>query len=321
MSDVSAAGGAAPAGDDLALPFTLESSGVRGRLVRTGPVVDAILTRHAYPAPVARLLGEMLALAGLMASMLKYDGIFTLQASGDGPVSMVVVDYMSDGAVRGYASVDEDRLPADDAAMVEENADVLKLMGQGHLAFTLDQEGTAERQQGIVELNGRTLAGCLQHYFQQSEQVASSLRLGAARVRANDGTTGWRAGGLMMQRLPEEAGARDLAGVDAEDDWRRAVVLMASATREELCDPDLSANQLLYRLFHEEGVRVYQQHTLADSCRCSREKVANVLTKMDPGEVESMKLSDGSIEVTCQFCNRMYHFTDAQVGELAANAG
>jgi len=321
VSDVSAGGAATQTPDDLALPFTLESSGVRGRLVRTGPVVDAILTRHAYPAPVARLLGEMLALAGLMASMLKYDGIFTLQASGDGPVSMVVVDYMSDGAVRGYASVDEDRLPADDAAMVEENADVLKLMGQGHLAFTLDREGTAERQQGIVELNGRTLAACLQHYFQQSEQVASSLRLGAARVRANDGSTGWRAGGLMMQRLPEEAGARDLAGVDAEDDWRRAVILMSSATREELCDPDLSANELLYRLFHEEGVRVYQQHTLADSCRCSREKVANVLTKMDPGEVESMKLADGSVEVTCQFCNRMYHFADAQVAELYARTG
>jgi len=321
VSDVSAAGGATRWPDDLALPFTLESSGVRGRLVRTGPAVDAILTRHAYPAPVARMLGEMLALAGLMASMLKYDGIFTLQASGDGPVSMAVVDYMSDGAVRGYASVDEDRLPAEDAAMVEENADALKLLGQGHLAFTLDQRSADERYQGIVELNGRTLAECLQHYFHQSEQVAAGLRLGAARVRADDGTTGWRAGGVMLQRLPEEAGARDLAGVDAEDAWRRAVILMSSATREELCDPDLSPNQLLYRLFHEEGVRVYQQHGLRDSCRCSREKVVDVLAKMDPEEVESMKLSDGSVEVTCQFCNRMYHFTDAQVAELHAGAG
>lgn len=305
--------------DDVIQPFMLERSGVRGRLVRVGQVADSILRRHDYPEPVARLLGEMLALAGLLSAMLKFDGIFTVQTSGDGPVSLMVVDFTSEGAVRGYAQFDPDRLPPAEGGSSRENADVLRLLGSGRLAFTVDHTAAAERYQGIVELNGRTLAECLHHYFQQSEQIASGIRLYADRVHERDGVARWRAGGLILQRLPEEAGVRDLEEIDQEDAWRRAVVLMASCTNHELCDPGLTPHELLYRLFHEDGVRVYQMRELADRCRCSRSRVANVLRAMPAAEVADLKADDGTVQVTCEFCNRMYVFDDDDVAALYAS--
>jgi molecular chaperone Hsp33 len=306
--------------DDLIQPFTVETSGVRGRMVRVGPTVDAILRRHAYPAPVGRLLGEMVALAGLLSAMLKYEGVFTLQTSGDGPVSVVVVDYTSDGAVRAWANYDAEAVAALDVPAVDENADVVRLLGNGQLAFTVDHANAKERYQGIVALEGRTLAECLQHYFQQSEQIASAVRLSARTYEDTDGVARWRAGGLLLQRLPEEAGVADLEGVDQEDAWRRAVILMSSASNAELADPHLTPYELLFRLFHEEGVRVFEAHELTDRCRCSREKVSNVLASMPRDEIADMKLDDGTVEVTCQFCSRAYVYTDADLATLYAGA-
>ena len=302
--------------DDVIQPFMLEASGVRGRLVRIGPVVDSILNRHDYPDSVAQLLGEMLALAGLLSAMLKFEGIFTLQTNGDGPVRMMVVDFTSEGAVRGYAEYDEDRLAEAGLDPAAPNAEVIRLLGTGRLAFTVDHAGAKDRYQGIVELRGHTLAECFHHYFQQSEQIASGIRLSAAKVAGADGVERWRAGGLILQRLPEEAGARDLEGIDQEDAWRRAVILMSSCTNAELCDPRLTPNELLFRLFHEDGVRVYSTRPLEDRCRCSRGKVANVLTVMPDDEVRSLKADDGTVQVTCQFCNRMYVFDDADLAAL-----
>jgi len=302
--------------DDVIQPFVLESSGVRGRLVRLGPVAENILGRHDYPEPVARLLAEMLALAGVLSSMMKFDGIFTVQTSGDGPVRMLVVDFTSDGAVRGYADFDRDRLDSTPLDPDAENAEVLRLLGSGRLAFIVDLANTQDRYQGIVELQGQSLAECLQHYFQQSEQVASGIRLSAQRVTEADGVARWRAGGLLLQRLPEEAGAVDLAGIDDEDAWRRAVILMSSCTNAELCDPALTPHELLYRLFQEDGVRVFKMRGLADRCRCSREKVSHVLASMPLEEVRDMKADDGTVQVTCQFCNRVYAFRDEEVAAL-----
>lgn len=305
--------------DDVIQPFMLERSGVRGRLVRVGQVADAILRRHDYPEPVARLLGEMLALAGLLSAMLKFDGIFTVQTSGDGPVSLMVVDFTSEGAVRGYAQYDAERLPAPQAGSSRENADVLRLLGSGRLAFTVDHAGAGERYQGIVELQGRTLADCLHHYFKQSEQIASGIRLYADCVSEGDGVARWRAGGLILQRLPEEAGARDLEEIDQEDAWRRAVILMSSCSNQELCDPELTPHELLYRLFHEDGVRVYRMRGLADRCRCSRGRVANVLRAMPAAEIADLKADDGTVRVTCEFCSRLYVFDDDDVAALYAS--
>jgi molecular chaperone Hsp33 len=307
--------------DDVIQPFVLERSGVRGRLVRAGPMVDAILTRHAYPAPVAQLLGEALALAGLMSGMLKYEGMFTLQMVGDGPVKMLVADFTSDGSVRGYADFDADRVAQLGLDARQPNAEVVKLLGQGRLAYTVDHKGAKDRYQGIVELNGATLAECMHHYFQQSEQVVSSIQLTCGRLSEGDGTVRWRAGGLMLQRLPEEAGER--TGEDPDEDWRRAVILMSSVTQAEMVRPDLSAHDLLYRLFHEEGVRVFETWPLKDQCRCSRERVETVLMQMDREELSELKTDAGVVEVTCQYCSTVYTFDDDQIAALhdQANGG
>jgi len=322
VSDVSAGDtpGRVRGADDVVQPFTLESSGVRGRLVRLGPVVDGILSRHAYPEPVARLLGEMVALAGVMAAMLKYDGVFTLQTTGDGPVSMMVVDYMSDGRVRGYADVDGERVPEN--AVVDDTADARALLGSGQLAYTVDDTGTGERHQGIVELEGQTLAEVFQHYFRQSAQIAAALRLSAGRVVESDGVERWRAGGLMLQQLPEEGATSAGEGeADPEEAWRRAVILMSSVTTGELREPGLTPHELLYRLFNEEGVRVYDPHRLSDACRCSREKVTRLLAGMAPDELTSLQHEDGSMDVTCQFCNRAYEFAEPDVAAIRRGEG
>ena len=290
---------------DQVQPFLIESSGIRGRLLRLEGVCDRILARHDYPAPVARLLAEMLALCGALASLIKYDGVFTLQASGDGPLRMMVVDVTSGGDMRGYAGFDRERLDG----LVEAGAErptVPQLFGKGHLAFTVDQGSYSERYQGIVALSGDTLADCLQHYFMQSEQLQSGIVLAAGRRGAH-----WVSAALVLQRLPEEAVHR----IEDEDEWRRAMVLQASCSEDELLDDTLSFHDLLYRLFHEEGVRVFEPRPLREACRCSRGKLENVLRAMPRPEIESLK-TDGAVEVTCEFCATLYRFDDADLERI-----
>jgi molecular chaperone Hsp33 len=291
--------------DDLIQPFQLETTAFRGRLVRLGASLDEIFGKHDYPAPVARLLSEALALAGALAGALKYDGIFTLQTKGDGPVGMIVADVTSAGDVRGYAQFDRARV-----AGVGEDADLPTLLGRGYLAFTVDQGEHTERYQGIVELLGTTLAECAQHYFRQSEQLVTGLSVTARRVGAH-----WRAGALMLQRLAE--GAANLASATVEaDDWQRSMVLMGTVTADELVDPQLTAHTLLFRLFHEEGVRAFAPVRVRHACRCSRDRVETVLRTLPAEDVEHMKV-DGVITATCEFCSTAYRFTDADVAALS----
>ncbi len=304
--------------DDLVQPFQIDNSGLRGRLVRLGPVLDEILTRHAYPEPVALMLGEAIALAAALAGALKYEGVFTLQTKGDGPIRLLVADVTSAGAVRGYAQYDEEKLAKALAAApggaTGIGDSVPRLLGAGHLAFTVDQGEHTDRYQGIVELQGATLAECAHHYFRQSEQVEAGLKVAVARLPESDGTAHWRGGSLMIQRLPPEgdAGKRDAA----EDGWRRAVILMSSSTSRELVDPDLAPEALLFRLFHEDGVRAYRRHDLVARCRCSRERVETVLRMMPADELATMQI-DGHILVTCQFCSAVYDFDQGEVAALA----
>ena len=312
MSERLAAGAGRPARsntavpDDLIQPFKIEGQAVRGRLVRLGPLIDTVLDRHQYPPEVAELLGEMVALAAGLAGALKYEGVFTLQTKGDGPVRLMVADVTSEGDVRGYAQFDAERLAAVTSTASGGSLSVPKLLGAGYLAFTVDQGAHTERYQGIVELTGATLADCIHHYFRQSEQLDSVVKVAAGR-----GTGGWRAGALMLQRLPPAQGAAD----EVEDGWRRALAFMASSTQRELLDERLSPNELLYRLFHEDGVRVFTPSNLRAGCRCSRERVERVLRSLPPGEIDSFKI-DGQIIVTCEFCSARYDFTDAQVAAL-----
>lgn len=302
---------AAPAlTDDCVQPFLIDASGVTGRLVRLGAAIDRILDRHPYPDPVKKLLGEFLALGAGLAGALKYDGVFTLQTKGDGPVPMMVADVTSDGAVRGFAQVTGETPP--EAAIGD--APVPKLLGGGYLAFTVDQGPDMERYQGVVELSGGTLEDCVHHYFEQSEQFASAVKLAAGKGR--DGH--WRAATLCVQRLPEEGGVGARAAEETEDDWRRAVVLMATAKEAELLDPGLTPDALLFRLFHEDGVRVFDPRRLEDSCRCSRERSGRMLVALGRDELADLKLEDGTVEVTCQFCNRSERFSDADLDAFEA---
>ncbi|HTT78870.1 MAG TPA: Hsp33 family molecular chaperone [Stellaceae bacterium] len=293
-----------PRPDDLVQPFRIDPFALRGRLVRLGPTIDRILSQHDYPEPVAAILGEAIALAVVLAGMLKYDGVFTLQTKSDGPIRFIVADVSTEGAVRGYAQYDPDRLPARDFADAASSPSVPELIGSGYIAFTVDQGEHTERYQGIVDIAGATLAECAQHYFRQSEQIQAGIKLSVARSGANGA---WRAGGLMLQRVPPEGGYRVIAD-DVEDGWRRAMVLMSSATPAELVDPDLPPRRLLFRLFHEDGVRVFRTHPVEARCRCSRARIAGILRSFPQEDIDDMR-REPVTTVTCEFCNTRYEFT------------
>lgn len=294
--------------DDVVQPFQLDPFALRGRLVRLGPTVDRILAQHDYPEPVAALLGEAITLAVMLAGALKYDGVFTLQTKGDGPVRLLVADVKTDGAVRGYAQYDAKRLGEIVPDADGESPSVPDLLGEGYIAFTVDQGDDTERYQGIVSITGATLAECAQHYFRQSEQLQAGLKLAVARA-GEEGA--WRAGGLMLQRVPPEGGRVRIAD-DVEDAWRRVMVLMSSATPAELVAPDLPPRRLLWRLFHDDGIRVYNTHAVEARCRCSRERIAGILKAFPLDEIDEMK-KEAVTTVTCEFCNTRYEFAAADL--------
>jgi molecular chaperone Hsp33 len=304
--------------DDLIRPFQIDPFALRGRHVRLGAALDRIIGQHNYPAPVAVMLGQAVALAALLAGALKYEGIFTLQTKGDGPIKLMVADVTSAGAVRGYAQYDTEML-----SQIHDGGDsVPRLLGAGYLAFTVDQGEHTERYQGIVELDGANLAECVHHYFRQSEQIEAGIRVAAAR---RTDAEGWRAGAIMIQRLPPEGGTDGIesrlsfAGemaVEAQDDaWRRALVLLGTCTDDELTEPDLASETLLFRLFHEDGVRIYPTQPLEARCRCSRERIEGVLKTLPRDDLEHLEV-DGKVGVTCEFCSTHYEFTDAEIAAL-----
>ncbi len=305
--------------DDAIHPFMIEDMRLRGRLVRLGPAVDAIVKRHDYPEPVAALLAETLVLACTLANTIKYEGVFTLQAQGDGPVRLLVADVTSAGHVRAYAGLDRARF-GELGARAPENP-VPRYLGAGHLAFTVDQGSRTERYQGIVDLAGATLAACAQHYFRQSEQIETVIHLAVGKRNGK-----WRTGGLMVQRLPRDTQDFDtawnmesLAEEEREDDWRKVAALIGSVKDAELLDPLLPPPQLLYRLFHEDGVRLYRRRPLADRCRCSRERAGNTLRMLERRELDEAKI-DGAVVVTCEFCSRHERFDDRDLDALFADA-
>jgi len=294
--------------DDLVLPFHLPSAGVRGRLVRLGPAAQDILSRHDYPAPVGHLLAQLLALAGGLGSLMKFDGIFSLQAKGNGAVKLMVADVTSKGALRAYAEADRDAALALTAE--GQQPGFRDLVGEGYLALTVDPQGQ-QRYQGIVALEGATLADCLLHYFRQSEQLDTAIHVAAERQAGT-----WRAAGLILQRLPEVEHDSDLGTrEERREAWRRARILLATLTDRELLDASVMPERLLWRLFHEEGVAAETARPLAAACRCSRQRIEAVLASLSDAELAEMAI-DGVIQVTCQFCNRRYDVDGAALAEL-----
>ncbi len=315
------------AGDDRVVPFQVEGLDVRGRAVQLGPLVNTILARHEYPAPVARLLAEAMVLTVLIGTSLKFQGKFTVQTKSNGPVDLLVVDFSTPEDVRAYARFDEDALAA---AVADGRTSPEALLGEGILAFTIDQGNFMQPYQGIVPLDGTSLEEIAGVYFRQSEQIPTRVRLGVAEFfdRDEEGhpRRGWRAGGLMAQFLPEAPERMrqpDLHGGDgddgeyvfSEDDaWSEAQVLVDTVDADELTDPQIGIERLLFRLFHERGVRVYQPQPVFDRCSCSREKVKGVLKSFSDEEIEQSQ-EDGAITVTCEFCSTTYRYEAAEVRE------
>ncbi len=296
---------------DFVVPFQVERAALRGRIVRLGPLLDEIVSRHAYPRPVSLLLAELVTLTATLASALKYEGVFTLQISGKGPVSILVADMTSTGDLRAYAQFDADAVAA--VADGPVLSPVSGLLGTGHLAFTVDQGADTERYQGIVALEGNTLTDCIHHYFRQSEQLDAAIKVA---VEGGEGMP-WRSGAIMIQRLPGEARADELTRAEADEAWREAVALMGSARAEEMTDPALAPERLLFRLFHAPGVRAYESVALRAGCRCSRARVERTLSSFPREEVVAL-IEDDAVRVKCEFCGTDYAFDRAAIDALFA---
>ena len=297
--------------DDLILPFKLESADVRGRLVRLGPLVDEVLLRHAYPQPVSILLGEMLVLAAAIARSFKFDGTFSLQTESEGPVDLMIADFTTSGEMRAYARTSgsaSGTFSFDDVS--GGSPSVPHLLGAGRLAFTLDQGPDTERYQGIVPLEGAALVDCAHAYLRQSEQLDAALRVDVTPPQTKDPRAGWRAGGIMIERLASDR--PDDLDDEAEDDWRRALALVASTAPGELSDAALAPEDLLYRLFHEDGVRVFTPLPLVAACRCSRQRMQELLAGFPHADIADM-VEDEAITATCKFCNQVYRFAEAEI--------
>jgi len=291
--------------DDLVAPFSLDGAPVRGRIARLAEgALDPILHRHDYPRPVAMLLGEALTLAALVGSLLKVDGRLVVQAQGEGDVPLLVAEHF-DGGLRGYARL------ADGAAERLARANRLppaELLGAGNLVMTLDRGEGQPTYQGVVPLDGDTLAACAENYFRVSEQTDTGIRLAVGEIVGGDGSQ-WRAGGILMQRV-----ASDAARGDTAEDWSRASILFATVTDAELADPTLPGDRLLYRLFHEERVRMSDPSTLEDRCSCDEVRLTAVMKQFPIEELRDLVEPDGFLHARCQFCSRSYRIAPEAVG-------
>jgi molecular chaperone Hsp33 len=307
--------------DDAVIPFEVNALDLRGRLTRLGPALDELLTKHDYPPAVGKLLGEAIVLTTLLGSSLKFDGRFILQTQTDGPVSFLIVDFQAPDRLRAYARYDRGRL--------KPGADSGALLGKGHLAMTIDQGPDMSRYQGLVALDGGGLEAAAHEYFLRSEQIPTRVRIAVGEEwrGGEGGKHRWRAGGLLVQFLPkapERARQADLHPGDApegtvphtiaEDDaWVEGQSLVSTVEDVELIDPALSGERLLYRLFHERGVRVFKELSLQARCSCSREAVSSMLKSFAPNERAEM-VKDGKVVVTCEFCSSVYEFTPKEAG-------
>jgi len=295
--------------DDLVGAFQIEGEPVRGRIVRLGPSVDEILRAHAYPDPVANLLGEACALASLVGSNLKFDGRLIVQAQGSGPVRYVVADYDTSGGLRGYCRYDEDEVAKVSEGFQRPGA--RSLLGDGVFIMTVDQGPDMDRYQGVTAIEGETLALCAEQYFARSEQTPTRVLLAVGQAEAAQGLA-WRAGGVLIQNIAE-----DQARGSTEEAWTRTQALFETIGEDELVDPELSSNTLLWRLFHEDGVRVFEGKPLRAFCRCSQERIESVLRSFGAEDRADMVEPDGKIHVTCEYCSRVYAVEPGKLDAVA----
>ena len=307
---------------DIVMPFEIKPLGVRGRIVRLGAVIDDIVHRHDYPPAVSALLAEVIALTAMLGASLKFEGKFILQTKTDGPVDLIVADFVSPNGVRGYARFNSKKLDSLNSPSQQE------LLGKGYLAMTVDQGGDMERYQGIVPLDGTTLSAAADTYFRQSEQIPTRLRLASGPlITRGEKATHWRAGAIMVQHLPAEGGASpihfssgdNLEGEEQlpeDDKWVKAKFLLDTVEDHELLDPTLTTEELLYRLYHEDGVTVYPASAITRHCTCSVAAVETMLKGFSEGDRQDM-VENGEIKVVCEFCSSTYRFAPETLASLA----
>jgi len=285
---------------DFVLPFDLPGLGLRGRIVRLDEVSSRALSAHPLPEAAQRVLAEALVLASLLGSALKLEGRLSVQLKGDGPLSLLVSDYFAGGGLRGYAKFDEaqtNKFPPE--------APFADLAGEGALAITIEQKPGAQAYQGLVPILPEGLARSAEEYFGQSEQLPSLINLSAGPIyRAGEGN-GWRAGGIMVQAVPETFGGE----MTETDDWRRVQIFLDSLEPFELLDTSLSAESVLWRLFHEDEVRVQPSRSLKFQCTCHEGKVRSVLSAYPEQELSELTEGDDMVRTRCEFCGETYGFS------------
>lgn len=292
-------------GSNIVATFQLEQTAVRGRIARLdGDVLGAILARHDYPKEAARFLGEALTLAVLVGASLKVAGKVAVQAQGSGPVSMMVAEYHTSGALRGMLRFDPERWAKLDKVNKGDRPHPRQVFGKGALAITVIQDNEfVQPYQGVVPLDGTSLAVCAEHYFLNSEQVPTKIKLSVGEIQNAGEPASWQAGGALLQRV-----AGDENRGDTEDGWNTASILFDSLSDVEILDPDLSLGRVLFRLYHEEGVRFEAPNTVRDECTCSKERLVTTMKNMPDDELIDLANETGKdvFDADCQFCGRTY---------------
>ncbi len=293
-------------GSDSLIPFESATLPVRGRFVRLDKSLADIFAKTTYPDTVAHALVEAAALTTLLGSLLKFEGVFTLQIKGDGPITMLVCDMTSEGDLRATAQYNQSLLPN-----YVPNLTTQQLFGTGHIAFTIDQGPNTERYQGIVALADTSLTDSARQYFEQSEQIETFVSVTIGKLIESGKAERFCAAGLLLQRMPDQDQKRQKLDIDIheeQDGWKRLTLFAESAKQAELLDFHLPAYDLLYRLFHEDGVQVAPQRLIRHKCRCSEQKIRSVLERFQPDQLSDMYTPQGDISAVCQFCGHDYRF-------------
>ncbi len=293
--------------DDAIQPFNLGRLHLGGRLVRLGPALDRILSQHDYPEAISRVLGELITITVVLGAGLKFEGRMTAETRGDGPVHLLVADYTSGGDVRAYAGFDRQRLGSGVSQLSG-------LVGKGILVMTVDQGSKSDIYQSVVELDGSDLADCMRGFFRQSDQIDTALEVAVKRQAGC-----WRSGAIALQRIAELGpGDEPVSLAEREDAWNTTTVLLSSVTAGELTDPFLTSRGLLYRLFHDIGVRVHEPKDVRFACSCSQTRALTMLRRLPADSIDEYVV-DGEIEVVCKFCNRRQIFTPGDVTQAPAS--
>ena len=288
--------------DNHVTSFQLENSPVRGRAVHLSDALNEALGTDRYPVEIARMLGEAMMIGALVGQALKFKGRLIVQCHGtnQGAISLLMADCTTDGNIRGYARWNEDQLKM--VRLDSRNPGAQALLGGGTFSMTIDQGPDMDQYQGLSAIEGESLAECAEHYFRQSEQIPTRLNLACGQIQIPGSPPSWRGGGMMIQKIAED---ENRGGTD--NDWETAKALFGTLADDELIDPDVTQEQLLYRLFHEGGVRIVEKAKITAQCACSRERLLNTLKSFEREALEDMAEA-GEIVANCQFCAKDYVF-------------